>query len=326
MNDLISIIVPVYKVEKYLNRCVDSILNQTYRNLEIILVDDGSPDRCGEICDEYSRLDDRVKVIHKENGGLSDARNAGIHIAQGEFFSFVDSDDWVHQEYIERMHELLKISKADISVCNFLRTSKEEEKTEIIKTELHEFSNLEGLKHLSGRFYVQLVVAWGKLYHRELFKEIRFPFGKIHEDEFTTYKLIYEAKKIVLTTEQLLYYWQRKDSIMGRGFDIKSKLDLIEAFEGKIEFFKNIGEVDLVAKTYRSLFNTYKTINDNIHAFNEINNSKGFKSEFKTFRNELRQSKQSIIFRIYYELYYKTPKMMTILHKLYVYFKDSYFK
>lgn len=119
MNELISVIVPVYNVEKYSERCIESIINQTYKNLEIILVDDGSPDTCPMICDEYAKKDDRIVVIHKENGGLSDARNAGIEIAKGEYFAFIDSDDYISEEFLSKLYMSLKSNSAFMSICNF---------------------------------------------------------------------------------------------------------------------------------------------------------------------------------------------------------------
>jgi len=248
-NKLISIIVPVYKVEPYLHRCVDSILNQTYKNMEIILVDDGSPDRCGEICDEYAKKDNRIKVIHKENGGLSEARNFGIDIAKGRYISFLDSDDWIHKKYISELYKLLIKTNADISACDFLRT-KTEDVPKIEKGIIHEFTNIEALEQFTDKFYVQMVVTWGKLYKRELFDHIRFPVGRLHEDEFTTYKLIYKAKKIVLTNSKMLYYWQRSDSIMRSGFNLNQKLDALDSYEERAAFFQFIGLNELSDKTY----------------------------------------------------------------------------
>ncbi len=212
---LISVIIPIYKVEYYIHKCIDSVLNQSYKNLEIILVDKGPPDRCGGICDEYAMVDNRIKVIHKENGGLSDARNVGIESATGSYITLIDGDDWIHNKYIEKLYKLIKIKNADIAVCNFIKTYTEnvpQVEDEII---ICEFSNIEALKQLTDKYYIQMVVAWGKLYKKELFEHIRYPLGKTHEDEFTTHKLLFKASKIVFTTEPLLYYRQRKDSIMG---------------------------------------------------------------------------------------------------------------
>lgn len=290
MTDLISIIVPIYKVEDYLNRCVDSLLNQTYENIEIILIDDGSPDKCGEICDGYVKLDKRVKVIHKENGGLSDARNTGISAARGSYITFIDSDDWINKNYVKVLYELLKSKNADISACNFVRTFTDDEPQYTHNATVYEYSNIEALHQLVGEFYVQMVIACCKLYKTELFRELRFPVGKIHEDEFITYKLLYKANKVVFTTEPLLYYRQRSDSIMGSGFKVKNRLDAIEAIEERAEFFESIGEYTLKDKTYNKLLKIYKQVYDNIHLFEDEQLKKDFINRFKSFELRLRKS------------------------------------
>ncbi|MFJ7827544.1 glycosyltransferase family 2 protein [Psychrobacillus sp. NPDC096623] len=323
MSDVITIIVPIYKVENYLHRCVDSILNQTYKGLEIILVNDGSPDSCGKICDEYAKLDERVKVIHKKNGGLSDARNAGVEIAQGEYISFVDSDDWIGENYIKKLYQLLINTNSDISVCNFIKTSTEKLQVDILMEEIYEYSNVKALEQLYGRFGVQMVTAWGKLYKRKLFEGIRFPVDRIHEDEFTTYKLIYKAKKIVLTTAQLLYYWQREDSITGIGFNIKHRLDVIDAFKERAEFFEHIGLKDLRDRTYKVLFFVYKDVSKGKKMFENGFKKELFERNFKDLRKKLRGSKQNIKFKAFYEMYFVAPKTMDGILKTYKKFRGE---
>lgn len=313
MSEIITIVVPIYKVEDYLHRCVDSILNQTYKRLEIILVNDGSPDSCGKICDEYAKLDERVIVIHKKNGGLSDARNAGIEIAQGEYISFIDSDDWIEENYIEKLYQLIINTNSDISVCNFIRTSTEKIQVENSMEEIYEYSNVEALEQLFDKFAVQMVISCGKLYKRELFKDIRFPVERIHEDEFTTYKLIYRANKIALTTAQLFYYWQREDSIMGVGFNIKHRLDVIDALKERAEFFGKIGLQNLSNKTNRGLFDIYRDVNKRIDTFEDSLCIENFNKNIIDFRKTLRKSKQAAIFKIFYELYFVSPKTMALI-------------
>lgn len=317
MDDLISIIIPIYKVENLLERCVDSILRQTYDNIEIILVDDGSPDRCGEICDQYEIKDSRIKVIHKKNGGLSDARNAGIDVAKGEYITFIDSDDWVSEKYVKTLYDLLVSKSADISVCNFIRTEKEEIETSNEQNELYEFNNIEALTNLCGEFYQRLTVSWCKLYKTELFADIRFPVGKIHEDEFTTYKLLYKAKKIALTNEVLLYYWQRPDSIMGTSFKIKNRLHAIEAFQERADFFESIGETTLRDKTYRALFGIYSEVNDNLKYFQDQSEKNLFVNSFKNHILKLNKTNQALFFRIFYKTYYKLPRLTKRMYYLY---------
>ena len=229
---LVSIIVPIYKVEQYLRRCLDSIINQTYTNLEIILVDDGSPDNCPQICDEYAAKDKRIVVIHKENGGLSDARNVGLDISKGEYISFVDSDDWVSLDYINELYSSLIKVHADIAIINHKHVTdiliNENERKHPLKI----FLKQQALFKLIVKQYQPFVTSWGKLYRKELFKNIRFPVGKCHEDEFTSHLLINAASKVVYLNRILYFYYQRPNSIT-KGSHI---LDLIEAFENRLKF------------------------------------------------------------------------------------------
>ena len=250
---IISIIVPVYKVEQYLSRCIDSILNQTFQDFELILVDDGSPDNCGEICDKYALKDNRIKVIHKENGGLSDARNAGLEIATGEYISFVDSDDVVHPQMYTRLYDLLQRTDAEIAQCEYTRFDKEIE-FQSLSGDAEEIicTNVEALDLLieSNRF---VPPVWNKLYKRELFSNIRFPKGKIHEDEFTTYKLFYAANKIVYIDLPMYSYFINNGGIM-RNLNIEHKFHWIEAIEERNSFFQSCGLESLYLKSSKKLF------------------------------------------------------------------------
>lgn len=253
-NEKVSVIVPIYKVEKYLDRCVHSILNQTYKNLEIILVDDGSPDNCPQMCDAYAKQDERIRVIHKENGGLSDARNAGLDIASGAYISFVDSDDWIHHQMIEILVNMIEQKQCEIAICQsqYAYESKE------YKDSLYESKSIAEQARMITRKVSQYdyfdksdqrnayTVAWNKLYHRRLFDKIRYPKGKVHEDEFTTFKLLYEAEGITWTDTVLYYYFVREDSIMGE-FK-KSRFDIFDAYLEKIQCYQNWNEDELAIK------------------------------------------------------------------------------
>ena len=232
-NPLVSIIVPIYKVEPYLRRCLDSIVNQTYTNLEIILVDDGSPDCCPQICDEYAARDKRVVVVHKENGGLSDARNAGLDICKGEYISFVDSDDWVDEGYIEKLLSFTQKENADIAIGENNRTEGCSEPSKENIT-IMAYTPKEALMHLFSQNHIAFTVSWGKLYKKNLFSTLRFPKGKFHEDEFTTYILFSKAKKIIYTSEILYYYYQRSGSIVSS----RHPWDVLEFLECRYLFFK----------------------------------------------------------------------------------------
>ena len=240
MEELISVIVPIYNVEKYLNKCIESIINQSYSNLEIILVDDGSKDSSGIMCDNYILKDKRIKVIHKENGGLSDARNVGIEKAKGEYIVFIDSDDWIDEKMIEILYNIIKKNNSDISICDYFLAYNEEIQTQKEDIEIINLSNIEALKTIYDKdLGVCMIVAWNKLYKRNLFKDdIRYPYGKIHEDEFTTYKLLYKAEKISYTKQKMYYYRQRENSITS-SFN-KKRLDCLEAFDERVKYMKYI--------------------------------------------------------------------------------------
>lgn len=235
---LISIIVPVYNVETYLHKCVDSLCNQSLQNIEIILVDDGSTDSSPQICDKYAEKDKRIKVIHKTNGGLSDARNAGIDIARGKYIGFLDSDDWVKSEMYEYLYELSYKNNADIAQCEFLKAYSEDISIdETIVEEKNIYDGKNAIEHLYSDNCEKSVVVWNKIYKRHLFKELRFPKGKLHEDEFTTYKLFYNANRVVYTNIPMVYYRQREGSIMNSKFNIK-RLDALEALKERYIFLE----------------------------------------------------------------------------------------
>ena len=250
-KDLISIVVPIYNVEKYLKTCIDSIINQTYTNLEIILVDDGSLDNCGKICDEYKITDKRIKVVHKKNGGLSDARNAGIDVSTGKYIAFIDSDDYVAENYIEILYNLCIENNVLLSECNYKRVQSSDK----IETKQDKETCIYTGKEMSKRLYtedcIRTIVVWNKLYKSELFNELRFPKGKINEDEFTIYKIFYNIDKVAITKEKLYYYRVSPDSIMNRKFNEK-RLDLIEALEERMKFYKEKREKELYNLTLKS--------------------------------------------------------------------------
>ncbi|MGO4709805.1 glycosyltransferase family 2 protein [Chryseobacterium sp. 2TAF14] len=224
-NPLITIIIPVYNVEQYLEKCLDSVITQDYPDLEIILVDDGSPDQCGEICDSYAKKDSRIKVIHKKNGGLSDARNVAIDVASGEYITFVDSDDYVSDDYVSTLYELIKKNDCKISASGYIRFGQDDELKDgnkVIKE--YVFSGDNAIKEM---FYQKKfdTSAWAKLYHRSLFSDgLRYPVGLLFEDLPTTYKLFQKSDKVAFSTKETYYYLRRSTSIEGSPFSQK-KID-----------------------------------------------------------------------------------------------------
>ena len=256
MGEKISVIVPIYNVEPYLKKCIDSIINQTYKNLEIILVDDGSPDNCGQICDDYAKKDTRIKVIHKKNGGLSDARNAGLEVCTGNFLSFVDSDDWIELNTYEVMMKNMNEYNADIVVSNINYVYKDKVESKYSEDKIRCFNKEEAMKELIKDGLVQAVV-WNKLYKREFIDNLRFKVGKLNEDEFFTYKICAKAERIVYIPEPLYQYRQRENSIMG-AYSLK-RLDSVDALYERLQFIK---------LNFPKLYNDEKIIFCNVCIYN----------------------------------------------------------
>lgn len=220
---LISLIVPVYKVEKYLQRCIDSILRQTYENLEIILVDDGSPDDCPRICDDNAERDSRIRVIHKQNGGLSDARNAGLEVFQGEYLMFIDSDDVLPVNSVDTLYTLAKKYDAQLVIGAHTRIYNDEipqEKFPLMQSMEQVWNSTQAIKDV----FQNGCAAWARLYRKEIHAHIRFPVNEINEDEAIALQIIYRCENIVKTEQTVYYYTCRPESITTSSFS-KKKLD-----------------------------------------------------------------------------------------------------
>lgn len=245
----ISIIVPVYNVEKYIHRCIDSILAQTFTDFELILVNDGSPDQCGKICDRYAENDTRIKVIHKKNGGLSDARNFGLEIAQGDFIGFVDSDDYIEKDMYEKLIKACKDSNLKLAMCG---------RYKVLGEELKPIFSFQGHKIWESREAIEKLLTWDnidssacdKLFSRDLFEKLRFPVGKYNEDIYIMTQIIHQAEKIVHIGEAKYYYFHRTDSITTERFSEK-KLDLLEANQKVSELVnKYYPDLDFKAESF----------------------------------------------------------------------------
>lgn len=276
---MVSVIVPVYKVEDYLKRCVDSVLNQSYENLEIILVDDGSPDNCGEICDEYARQDNRVKVIHKENGGLSSARNVGIKIATGEYISFIDSDDWVDKDFIQKLRNALIQEKSDMSACLFCRTKGNEGQRAKFDKKIEIITNKKYYNVLSENTYAGY--ATNKLFKREIIINNNLLFDeKIFNGEDFPFTLEYTkyVNKVSFIKQDLYYYFFRETSIMQTISLSKRFLTLLHAREKALKLLsENAPECyDICKSSYLSILIKvkYMAMSDKknyIDIYNEVN-------------------------------------------------------
>ncbi len=249
---LVTVIVPVYKVQDYLERCINSILSQTFSDFELILVDDGSPDSCPTLCDEFEKKDSRVHVIHRQNAGLSAARNTGIEWAfahsDSQWLCFIDSDDWVHPRYLECLVAAAYKHKTKIALCEFQEVSTNFVEEKLLPLVVSQQKN-------AMDFYLQNVrmttVAWNKLYSKELFVDCRYPIGKKYEDAFVSYRLMYKVREFAFVKAPLYYYFQREGSIIRSAYSIHN-LDAIEAIQGQCKFFeeRDVAVYRMCAKRY----------------------------------------------------------------------------
>lgn len=281
---MITIVVPVYKVEEYLARCVDSIINQTYKDFELLLVDDGSPDNCGKMCDEYAEKDSRIFVIHQKNGGLSAARNTGLNWFyeqnRSDYITFVDSDDWLHPEYLRTLMSGITETNLKISVCNYKRVTGEIPHENYENAEYELTTPEDFLVNHSWQYNY----AWGKLYHKSVFDDVRYPVGKNFEDTFTTYKALHKCKKIAYTDTQL-YYYLRNETGISRSPWNTSELVIFDAMQEQMQFYKENG----LQKAYEKEFQLFV----HHHAY-QIVRIKDNKKDLKKNKNILKEIKKDL--------------------------------
>ena len=277
MEYKVSVIIPVYKVLPYIHECVDSVLQQTYGNIEIILVDDGSPDECGKICDDYRKRDNRVVVIHQENAGLSAARNTGLDVAGGDFVLFVDGDDFIIPNAIEQLLECQRKTNADIVQGSFFRDRND------VKSESADIKVFSGREFLLSNYF--RTEACFNLYKYSCFIDVRFPTGILHEDVALIYKIMYKAKRIAYTDFKFYFYRQRSDSIMTDTFSNR-RLVIINLIEEQIDFYKSHNEMELLDKAY---FSYYSVLLDCVWKARTLPNSKTVRKEIiKKYRDNYR--------------------------------------
>lgn len=254
----ISIVVPVYKVEAYLDVCVESLVSQTFRDIEIILVDDGSPDGCPQICDVWADRDERIRVIHQPNGGLSAARNSGIRAASGELIAVIDSDDRVDPDMLETMEKALTESAADIAVCGFVHEYEgaDGRGEEVLPGE-GILSRKEALAKVAGPQGVVFIVAWNRLCRREIYEKILFPEGKIHEDELTAHEILGAAERIVTVNRPFYHYLHRAKSIMSNEDREEDHINNAEFLALRWDYFREHGDEDLLAPCFETFMSAY---------------------------------------------------------------------
>lgn len=244
MNELISVIIPVYNVKAYLENCINSVINQTYKKIEIIIVDDGSTDGSSQLCDQLAKKDSRIKVFHKKNGGLSDARNYGIDKAIGNFITFIDSDDVVSENLIAHLFSLSKRNNADISICNPIHIFTNKIQQNYDFQDPTKIRVLTPTQALNLMFYQNdfLVSAWGKLYRKSLFKDIKFPVGMLFEDIAIMYKLFFSSNKLVYSNAKYYGYFHRENSITTQSFSEKD-FDILKICKSLDSFSKKHPEL-----------------------------------------------------------------------------------
>lgn len=310
----ISIIVPVYKVEKYLSRCIDSILAQTYTNIEIILVDDGSPDNCDKICDEYAKKDNRIKVIHKNNGGLSDARNAGLEIASGDYIGFVDSDDYIKEDMYQKLLKACIDNNAQLSICG---------RYDVFENEIIPSFSFSGFKIWNSKEAIENLLTWNnldssacdKLFNKQLFKKLRFPVGKYNEDIFVMTNILHEVNKIVHIGESMYYYCHRPNSITTEIFSEK-KMDLLDASQKVLDFvIDKYPSLKLQAKSFH-----YKGIIFLLSILQTKQTKKQYQNSYKMLRKLLIKNLFYILLSKYINCKTKLISML-LLTNIYFLFK-----
>lgn len=324
MEKKISVIVPMYGVEDYVEQCVKTIKEQTYPNLEILLIDDGSPDRCGEIADQLALTDERIRVIHKVNGGLSDARNVGIESATGDYLTFIDSDDYIHPQMMECLLFAAGDGDKEISVCSYQMVY-ENNKPDAQEYDLGEQNvqdidgkEIQKIYLHQGSKRLNYTVAWAKLYKKECFSEIRYPKGKLHEDEYTTFQLLYEAEHIGYIDLPLYFYLSRETSIMG---EFKAKrFDVFGGYARRITYYMKHQESQLAKDTYFLGLHMMAQYNAWMNHKNEactnalMETWRNWRTIWKTYRREWKLSRtnkiEGMIVAFGFRVYFFSWKMM----------------
>lgn len=280
----ISVVVPVYKVEKYLLRCVNSILAQSFAEFDLILVDDGSPDQCPELCDSLQEKDHRIHVIHQENGGLSAARNTGIEWAlkqsESQWITFIDSDDWVHPQYLEAFISAVTKSDLDVCMCQFHITSEYSNRFDPITEAdfaVHKTETAFLMEELDPNS------ACGRLFRKELFTDIRFPVGKLHEDRYTTYKLLFQFPNVGVIQKPMYFYYVNSEGIVHSEWSLR-KLDDLEATEQQMAYFKEKQMKDMYVYTVKDYIHLL------VHSLRNMKGRSEYRAQERRTRAKLRET------------------------------------
>lgn len=315
LDDLVSIVVPVYNVEAYLATCVDSLLAQTWQQLEVILVDDGSSDRSGGICDGYAAVDRRVRVVHQANSGLSSARNRGIGMARGRWLLFVDSDDWVDHEAVEVLVSEVLGAGADVAIAGLRRvTAVGADCGESLISARQVLVGGEALTALMGSRHTLFVVACGKLFRRTLFEDVEFPLGRLHEDEFVAHRVLGRSRRVVVVDRALYFYRQHPRSIMGSGFSYRRAVDAVDAHEDRLEYLEGLGRVDLLPLAKVQLFRKYMRLS---RGLSERPEYLRMRSRMRLLARDVRRDREFSYFAFFAMMYAWFPKLVDPVYVAY---------
>lgn len=293
---LVSIIVPVYKVPKYLEQCVRSICAQTYQNIEIILVNDGSPDECPEMCENFAKEDKRIKVIHKQNGGLSSARNAGIENSTGEWLMFIDGDDFISPDMVQKLYDAAQLHQAKVAFCTVTAFIEDEDGYREIEfwgpppTGVRNGCDIlqDAIDQRQGRLGGHHVIACNKIYHRSIFEHLRYPEGQVHEDEATAHHVLGSCDKIVGIGDSLYYYRQHPNSIMG-GVSLLRIQSMTMAYGDRILFYNRNGYTGNKESMYQEYWGTLMS------QYSELMRDKRCKQLKKKLRHQMTDVKKVYI-------------------------------
>ncbi|MCI9177744.1 MAG: glycosyltransferase family 2 protein [Clostridia bacterium] len=316
MNEKISIIVPVYNVEKYVRKCLESLIHQTYQNIEIIIVNANSTDRSKEICEEFAKKDSRIIIVNQENKGISVVRNTGLELASGKYIGFVDSDDYIKKDMFEILYHNMQKTEADISVCSFVKVKEDEQfiEKQQEKADILQYNKEQALEQLVSEKIGSYV--WNKLYKRELFFNIQFPVGRKMEDLAVMYLIFEKANKIVLTHKIEYYYLQRTSSILGN-INLGLVLDVREFTNERYSYISN-KYPQLKQVCIKNRIENIYIYHRNLCQIREhtVYNSKEFleeyhfyKENYKKLKKEILKDKKSMILKMEYRILYVNRKL-----------------
>lgn len=323
MNDIkVSIIIPIYNASDVLERCISSVLKQTYQNIEVLLIDDGSRDKSGDLCDEFAGQDKRIRVFHKENGGVSSARNLGLENSTGQYIMFVDSDDYCSDILVEELVNEIINNDVQMVICNYIDFSKDIPNIEYTDaTRKKEYmESMDVLWRMRSNEGMRYTAPWGKLYSKSLFHEIRYPIGRISEDEATTYKLIDKCNKIAVIKDVLYFYYVGNVNSITSDRKYFLNFDIYKAYEEQEKYFRKRGYDELAFETHMTYLNSVKYRYQLVYALRAKIDKSTLKKYKNLYRNKWKDSKYKIEGKGYY-LFYCFPYIYAFLMKKKI--KDS---